>query len=72
MASYRAIGTATTAELSDGTVLGSNIHTAASLNGKSLKKGSGAVLLKEVAESGESFQGGKQYAFKYGETITVA
>lgn len=71
MASYRAIGSQS-AQLSDGTKLGHDIHTAASLNTKTLAKGSGAVHLKEVDTTGESFQGARQYSFSYGQTITVA
>lgn len=71
MASYRAVGTQN-AQLSDGTILGSDIHAAASLNGKTLSKGSGAIFLKEVATTGEAIQGAREYQFSYGQTIAVA
>lgn len=68
MAKYRTL--TPTAELSDGTILGNGILDSTDLNNKSLKKGRGNVIFKELTAVGQPLQGGKQEAFGYGTVIT--
>jgi len=71
MAFYKLIG-AQHAELDDGTKLGfDNSITSATFDGRTLKKGQGAIHLVETASTGKALGNGRKYSFSYGETIVV-